>query len=63
MTEYVLVSQGMEIYRTTNKQEAEEIMLRENENNSNVDCITGEPLVNDTTIYLYEERGKEWLLI
>lgn len=59
MTEYVLVSQGMEIYRTTNKQEAEEIMLKENTNNSNVDCITGEPLMSDTTIYLYEERGKE----
>ena len=56
MTEYVLVSQGIEIYRTTNKQEAEEIMLRENANNSNVDCTTGEPLVHDTTVYLYEER-------
>ena len=59
MREYVLVSQGIEIYRTTNKQEAEEIMLRENANNSNVDCITGESLKNDTTVYLYEERNEE----
>ena len=59
MKEYVLVSQGMEIYRTTNKQEAEDIMSRENTNNSNVDCITGEPLMNDTTVYIYEERGEK----
>lgn len=59
MKEYVLVSQGMEIYRTTNKQEAEDIMSRENTNNSNVDCITGESLMNDTTVYLYEERDEE----
>ena len=59
MKEYVLVSQGMEIYRTTNKQEAEDIMSIENTNNSNVDCITGEPLMNNTTVYLYEERGEE----
>ena len=59
MREYVLVSQGIEIYRTINKQEAEEIMARENANNSDIDCITREPLRNDTTVYMYEEGGEE----
>lgn len=58
--EYVLVSQGIEIYRTTNKEEAEKMM---NENNKSwreyvARCIEESERPADNEVFMYEE-GEE----
>lgn len=57
MTKYVLVSQGIEIYRTTNKEEAEKIM-----NESNKEwckychkCYDEGEIPADNEVFMYEE--------
>jgi len=60
MKEYVLVSQGIEIYRTRNKEEAESIMKHENEGfyNYKQECLDNSEPYTDTEIEMYEEEVK-----
>ena len=58
--EYVLVSQGIEIYRTTDKAEAERMM-----NESNAEwreyyhrCIENHERPADNEVFMYEEGGE-----
>lgn len=58
--EYVLVSQGLEIYRTTNKEEAERMM---NESNAEwraycARCIEEWERPADNEVFLYEEDSE-----
>ena len=58
MTEYVLVSQGIEIYRTTDKEEAERMM---NESNDEwreyvAWCHENYERPADNEVFLYEEE-------
>lgn len=58
--EYVLVSQGIEIYRTTDKAEAERMM---NESNAEwleyvARCIENWERPADNEVFMYEEGGE-----
>ena len=57
MKEYVLVSQGIEIYRTTDKVEAESIMNVENEDWLKYvqRCVDNDEPYADNEIFMYEE--------
>lgn len=57
MKEYVLVSQGIEIYRTKDKEEAENIMKCENESFYNYvqECLDNGETYADNEIEIYEE--------
>ena len=59
--QYVLVSQGIEIYRTTDKTEAERMM---NESNANwreyvARCIENHERPADNEVFLYVENDEE----
>lgn len=56
-TEYVLVSQGIEIYRTTNKEEAEHMMNEANESwyEYRQECIDRHEAYADNEVFMYEE--------
>ena len=56
--DYVLVSQGIEIYRTKDKQEAEEIMNSENEDWYKYceRCADNDERPADNEIFMYEEE-------
>lgn len=55
--EYVLVSQGIEIYRTTNKEEAEKMMNESNKSwREYVErCIEEGERPVDNEVFMYEE--------
>ena len=55
--EYVLVSHGIEIYRTTNKEEAEKMMEESNKSwREYVErCIEEHEPYADNEVFLYEE--------
>lgn len=57
MKEYILVSQGIEIYRTSNKKEAEEIMNKNNEEWHEYcqNCYEENEKPADNEIFMYEE--------
>ena len=57
MKEYVLVTQGIEIYRTKDKEKAENIMKRENESFYNYiqECLDNSEPYADNEIEIYEE--------
>lgn len=58
MKQYVLVSQGIEIYRTTDKLEAEKIMLEANENFEKYrqKCADNMECCADNEVFLCEEN-------
>lgn len=58
MIEYVLVSQGIEIYRTKDKNEANNIMEKNNEewNEYRQNCIDNYEPYADNEIYICEEE-------
>lgn len=55
--EYVLVSQGIEIYRTTNREEAEKIMAESNQKwlDYRQRCYDEGERPADNEVFLYEE--------
>ena len=55
--EYVLVSQGIEIYRTTDQEEAERIMNESNEQWCRYvnECIENGDIPADNEVFMYEE--------
>lgn len=55
---YVLVSQGIEIFRTTFKEEAERIMKESNEEfyNYKQRCLDNHEDYADTEVFMYEEE-------
>lgn len=55
--EYVLVSQGIEIYRTTDKEEAEKMMNESNESWREYvgRCIEEHEPYADNEVFMYEE--------
>lgn len=55
--EYVLVSQGIEIYRTTDKEEAEKMMNESNEQWRRYyqECIENGHIPSDNEVFMYEE--------
>jgi hypothetical protein len=57
---YVLTSQGIEIYRTTDKNEAFNIMEKENEEwmNYRQTCIDNYEPCSDNEIFMHEEEVK-----
>ena len=58
MKQYVLVSQGIEIFRTTNKKEAEKIMNDENSDwyKYKNECIENNELYADNYVEMFEEE-------
>lgn len=56
--DYVLVSQGMEIYRTKDKQEAEQIMNESNEEWHKYceRCYDNDESPVDNEVFMYEEE-------
>lgn len=58
--EYVLVSQGIEIFRTKDKEEAERIKDKSNEEwwNYVQKCIENGGFPADNEVFLYEEEGE-----
>ena len=58
--EYVLVSQGIEIFRTKDKEEAERIKDKSNEEwwNYVQKCIENGGFPEDNEVFLYEEEGE-----
>lgn len=59
--EYVLVSQGMVIYRTKNKSKAEKIMNKENDKfyEYKQQCLENYETYADTEIEMFEEDSNE----
>ena len=57
MKEYVLVSQGIEIYRTTDKEEAEMMMNDDNEDWLEYvqRCVDNNEPYTDNEVFMYEE--------
>lgn len=57
MTEYVLVSQGIEIYRTKDKDEAEAMQKESNDNWQRYvnECIENGDIPADNEVFLYTE--------
>ena len=57
MKEHVLVSQGVEIYRTSNKEEAEKMMQKSNEDYYNYcqKCYDAGEIPADNKVSMYEE--------
>ena len=57
--DYVLVSQGIEIFRTKDKEEAERIMNKSNEDwwHYVQKCIENGGFPVDNEVFLYEEEG------
>lgn len=57
MKEYVLVSQGIEIYRTTDKEEAEMMMNDDNEDWLEYvqRCVDNNEPYADNEVFMYEE--------
>lgn len=57
MKEYVLVSQGIEIYRTTDKEEAEMMMKDDNEDWLEYvqQCVDDGVIYADNEVFMYEE--------
>ena len=55
---YILVSQGIKIYETTNKEEADRIMKERNDdwNRSRERCIEDNELYADNEIFMFEEH-------
>ena len=57
MKEYVLVSQGIEIYRTKNKQEAKAVMKKSNQEWYKYcqECYDNNEVPADNEVFMYEE--------
>lgn len=57
MTEYVLVSQGVEIYRTTDEDEAKSIQAESNDAWKKYvnQCLENGDVPADNEVFLYEE--------
>ena len=65
MKQYVLVSQGIELFRTFNKQEAEEYRDRENANwyDYRRKCAENFEFCADNKVFMYEEDIQHWTKI
>lgn len=59
--QYVLVSQGIEIYRTTDKAEAERMMNESNDNwyEYKVRCIENHEPYADNEVFMFVENDEE----